>query len=117
MVDGGLEAEGEGFYEIPGNRILPPAGRKSARWKPPKDKHSRYRVKQQECGRCPHCGEPCAPYYECEARRFYKKLMYGLRKMVRLGLIESPKPGWFQQNSRTALPLPGRQGRPVNLHP
>ncbi len=37
---------------------------------PPREstKHSRYRQKCKEEGRCPHCGKPCAPYHECEER-------------------------------------------------
>lgn len=109
------EAAAEGFYDIPGSRVLPPRGRKASRWKAPKDKYARYRVKQQEVGRCPHCGKPCAPYYECNDRRFYKRVMSALRKMVRLGIIHSPKAGWFEAiDGRTSLPLPGRT-KPTGL--
>lgn len=38
------------------------------------DKHKRYRQKCISEDRCPHCGKPCAPYYECEERRKYKRL-------------------------------------------
>lgn len=33
------------------------------------DKNQRYRARQKEQGKCPHCGKPCAPYAECEERR------------------------------------------------
>lgn len=37
------------------------------------NKYQRYRQKCISEGRCPHCGKPCAPYYECEERREYKR--------------------------------------------
>lgn len=79
------------------------------------DKQKRYRQKCISEGRCPHCGKPCAPYYECDTRRLYKKknsmisipstqfakkeeislqklqipILFSHKKM---GLIEIPKP-------------------------
>ncbi len=38
------------------------------------NKHKRYRQKCIRDGRCPHCGKSCAPFYECEERRKYKRL-------------------------------------------
>lgn len=38
------------------------------------DKCSRWRRRMAEQGRCPHCGKPCAPYYECHNRRFSKRI-------------------------------------------
>jgi uncharacterized protein YacL (UPF0231 family) len=45
------------------------------------NKHIRYRQKNIAQGRCPHCGELCAPFYECEQRRAYKRLKYKNRQM------------------------------------
>ncbi len=75
------------FYDIPIETVRPPRGRLRSRWKPPTDKHSRYRLKQQEAGRCPHCGKPCAPYYECATRRFQKRLRYHMNRRVRLSIF------------------------------
>lgn len=33
------------------------------------NKQTKYRRKMAECGRCPHCGKPCEPYYACDERR------------------------------------------------
>lgn len=46
-------------------------------------KNKRYRDKCIREGRCPHCGQPCAPYYECDKRRFYKKMEKCLRRLVK----------------------------------
>ncbi len=72
-----------------------PRGRNSVRWKKPKDRHSRYRVKCQETGKCPHCGKSCAPFYECEQRRFYKRLSYAMKKGVRLGMFYQTEDGKY----------------------
>lgn len=44
------------------------------------DKYDRYRVRNIRSGRCPHCGRPCRPYYECAARRRYKRIRYRQRR-------------------------------------
>ena len=75
------------FYNIPIQTVRPPRGRHPSRCKPPKDKHSRYRVRCQQAGKCPHCGQACAPYYECATRRFRKRLQYHLNRGVRLGIF------------------------------
>lgn len=39
------------------------------------DKYKKNRDYRRRCrlrGCCPHCGQPCAPYTECETRRLYK---------------------------------------------
>ena len=46
------------------------------------NKQQRYQKKMVASGRCPHCGKPCAPYYECEDRRSYRKSNLALRRMV-----------------------------------
>lgn len=49
----------------------------------PKDKHARYRKRLQSEGKCPRCGTPCAPYFECqdhrESRKARKKAYYRLK--------------------------------------
>lgn len=52
------------------------------------EKNRRYRQKQISEGKCPHCGKPCAPYYECDKRRQYKKMLYSLNRLVIAGHIE-----------------------------
>lgn len=37
---------------------------------------TRYKKRQQAAGLCPHCGQPCAPFSECAARRSYKQKLY-----------------------------------------
>ena len=39
-------------------------------------KNRRYRQTRARGGRCPHCGVKCAPYYECDERRAYKRENY-----------------------------------------
>lgn len=31
-----------------------------------------YRARLKASGKCPHCGKPCAPFFECPERREYK---------------------------------------------
>lgn len=36
---------------------------------------NKFQRRYEKCkreGRCPHCGKPCAPYFECAERRAYK---------------------------------------------
>lgn len=51
------------------------------------DKYQRYKQKCVSEGRCPHCGKPCAPFYECDERRIYKKANRTLQYLVNLGII------------------------------
>ena len=51
--------------------------RKAAAWK----------ARQVAMGRCPHCGKPCAPYRECERRRFTRRFYRSARILEKLGLI------------------------------
>ncbi len=55
------------------------------------NKYQRYRQKCISEGRCPHCGKPCAPYFECAERREYKRFNYYLGRMVRAGLLSQTK--------------------------
>ena len=67
------------------------------------DKQQRYRQKCISEGRCPHCGKPCAPYYECEVRRLYKSFDYTLTRLVLEGKVEKRKisPGYrFLENGK-----------------
>jgi len=57
-----------------------PRGDTNKRKKPAKDKHSRWRQKMVSEGKCPHCGEPCEPFYECANRRVNKKINLFLRQ-------------------------------------
>ena len=50
-------------------------------------KNKRWRDKCVREGRCPHCGQPCAPYYECATRRFHKKLDNFLRRLLKAGVM------------------------------
>jgi hypothetical protein len=58
-------------------------------------KYSRYRQKCITEGRCPHCGKPCAPFFECPQRRVNKLFNRNLREMVKRGEIKvvSERPG------------------------
>lgn len=38
------------------------------------NKQKTYRQKRISEGKCPHCGKSCAPFYECEERREYKRI-------------------------------------------
>jgi hypothetical protein len=46
-----------------------------------KQKH--YRERTRNAGHCPHCGRPCAPYYECEERRAYKRKQRATQEKTR----------------------------------
>jgi hypothetical protein len=65
-----------------------PRGNTSKRKKPATDKHSRWRQKMVSEGRCPHCGKPCEPFYECEQRRANKKINRILKEAVAQGKIK-----------------------------
>lgn len=39
-------------------------------------KHDRRKMRLVLEGKCPHCGVACAPFYECEQRRAYKRNKY-----------------------------------------
>lgn len=47
------------------------------------NKNTRWRQKMRRLGRCPKCGKPAAPFYECSYHRFTTFM----RKMVREGHI------------------------------
>lgn len=51
------------------------------------NKYTRYRQKQIKAGRCPHCGKPCAPFYECDERRMNKQVSKSLNKLIQIGLV------------------------------
>jgi hypothetical protein len=60
-------------------------------------------------GRCPHCGKPCAPYYECGERRLYKKINYHLRRGVQFGTYRKEpgpdgKPRYFIADNSVEVP-------------
>ncbi len=58
------------------------------------NKYQRYRHKMISQGKCPHCGKPCAPFYECEDRRKRKSMSKLLRRMVWAGILSREiKPG------------------------
>lgn len=42
------------------------------RWR----KQAAYAERQLAAGRCPHCGQPCAPYKRCEGRRAAMRARY-----------------------------------------
>lgn len=78
----------------------------------PRDKWARYRHRLIADGRCPHCGQPCAPYYECEYRRFYKQLMEVLDREVRAGrLIKTAPATYGLPGMTTAEPSNGASGQ------
>lgn len=54
-------------------------------------KQQRYRRKCLSDGRCPHCGEPCAPYYECEDRRRTKRIHRLFSRASAIGAITKIK--------------------------
>ncbi len=106
------------FLDLPWNRPeQAPRGRNVVRWKQPKDKHSRYRVRCQDQERCPHCGVLCAPFYECENRRRYKRLHYVLKKGVRMGIFFQTTDGKYgvcersQEKEGRRLPPPEVVGK------
>lgn len=64
------------------------------------DKHKKYRLHNVAKGKCPHCGKPCAPFYECETRRFAKRLSHALRWLEKAGIVRrivrrEPEGGWI----------------------
>lgn len=67
------------------------------------NKSQRYRAKRKAEGRCPHCGEPCAPYYECEERRAYKNAR-GRARRLGIGPIVSAAGQWIATNSNQLVP-------------
>lgn len=75
------------------------------------DKHTRYRNKNVAEGRCPHCGKSCAPYYECEDRRFYKRSYRILQELVKKGIlkrrISATNTVWYK-GSNKSIKLEGR---------
>lgn len=75
--------------------MLPRPVRVASKWPQRQDKWSRYRRKCQDEGRCPHCGKKCWPWYECEERRWKKKLGAILSELVRRGEIERTADGKF----------------------
>lgn len=57
-------------------------------------KQTAYRMRQAQAGRCPHCGKPSAPYYECAERRMKKRQLTVLRELRRAGeIVRSGAPG------------------------
>jgi hypothetical protein len=50
-------------------------------------KQRAYRQRMRSTGSCPHCGQPCAPYYECAERRFYKGVYLALRNSAKRGIF------------------------------
>jgi hypothetical protein len=52
-----------------------------------RNKNRRYRAKCVAEGRCPHCGKPCAPFYECSERRFNQKVRRALRGLEAAGAV------------------------------
>ena len=65
-------------------------------------KTKRYRAKMKASGRCPHCGEPCAPYYECAERRAYKNAQRRAR-LRGLGPIVLRHGNWVAVNSNEII--------------
>jgi hypothetical protein len=57
------------------------------REKPARDKYSNYRKRMVSEGRCPHCGKPCAPFYECAERRGKKQFARVLRELIKEGTV------------------------------
>jgi hypothetical protein len=86
----------QAFYDIPlsrgSTRSRPRVHGSGA---PPKDKYGRYRARMRSSGRCPHCGKPCAPFYECETRRFYKRMLSHLNKAARIGILLKLPGGYY----------------------
>ena len=70
-------------------------GRKRALGAP--NKHQRYRQKCITEGRCPHCGEPCAPFYECFKRRIGKLIGGELNRLVRINVLQKISRGVFRK--------------------
>jgi hypothetical protein len=66
-------------------------------------KNKRYREAQKAKGCCPHCGKPCAPYYECEERRAYKMAHRRARRLA-LGPIVSASGQWIAAHSNKVVP-------------
>ena len=60
------------------------------------DKYTKYRLRNVTAGKCPHCGKPCAPFYECETRRFAKRLSHALRRLEKAEIVRrEPEGGWI----------------------
>lgn len=75
------------------------------------DKYQRYKQKCVSEGRCPHCGKPCAPYYECDERRAYKKSDRALQSLVNLGIVTKTRQSNGQNTYRGVASPPKLIGR------
>ena len=58
-------------------------------------KQQRYRRRNILCGLCPHCGKPCAPYYECDDRRLKHGFDRALRELIKIGMVGKTEDGRF----------------------
>jgi hypothetical protein len=66
------------------------------------NKSQRYRARMKKEGRCPHCGKPCAPFFECEERRAYKNAQRRAR-LKGLGPILFKEGQWVAASSNEAI--------------
>lgn len=48
----------------------------------------RYKAKAIAEGRCPHCGDPCAPYFYCERRRLVHRIYVSMRRAIAAGVVK-----------------------------
>jgi len=55
-------------------------------------KLARYYLRRVSEGCCPHCGKPCAPYYQCEERREKDRLRMSKGKPRKLHVKAHRKP-------------------------
>lgn len=100
--------DGHRAPQKPRGRTQPSAGRGRTSKKQVKWQQQRIRE-----GRCPHCGQPCAPYYECEERRAAKRARY----VTKGGGSRWPRPTRRTQASTAPAPTPkkrqpvGRRGQ------
>lgn len=84
-VAGRLESKSRSSLNEIGERAVHRSGRTPRTPLLTPNKFVTYRLKCAADRRCPHCGKPCGPYYECEERRAYKRQRYRATKVYTKG--------------------------------
>ena len=59
------------------------------------NKYEKYRRSCVQRGLCPHCGKPCAPFFECAERRAYKRQQYKKREREKDRELIEELQGWM----------------------
>ena len=65
-------------------------------------KQHAWRSRMRRQGRCTKCGKKCLPYTLCQRHRFYRRLLYALRRGVKYGLFVQPERGMYAMGDEHA---------------